>query len=231
MQHHGFLGGREGSGGGGWSLGGLYISGLFPGGYGVGVGFLALRAWRKWQPRNKRYLVDSSSSLCARGLFIRWHLVQIGVYFSRLYRIHIVCPEPSPLWGHEMPTRVVVFTHHRQRPPPVSLSPMPTPPPVLPEWIEPCARALVLTSRPRIVTSWYTSQHESFFHARGTLRPGYLESYSAQLPFYLFQIKGFRVLGQPGCQRACSLEGSGSRGNGIWHTERTRRACGPPYPR
>jgi len=177
MQHHGFFWG------GGWSLGGLYISGLFPAGYGVGVGLLALRAWRKRQPGNKRYLVDSSSCLCARGLFIRWHLVQTGLYFSRLYRIHVVRSEPFPLWGHEMPMRVVVITNHRQRPPPVSPSHMPTPPPVLPECIEPCARALVLTFRPRIVTSWYTSQHESFFHARGTLRPGYLESYSAQLLF------------------------------------------------
>ena len=63
------------------SLGGLHISGLFffSEAYGVEGGLLALRVWSKWQPGNKRHLVDSSSSLSTRELFISWHLVQTGV--------------------------------------------------------------------------------------------------------------------------------------------------------
>ena len=78
MQHHGFLGGATGH----WVVY-TYLVFFFSEAYGVEGGLLALRIWSKWQPGNKRYLVDSSSSLSTRGLFISWHLVQTGVQLSR----------------------------------------------------------------------------------------------------------------------------------------------------
>ncbi len=60
------------------------------------------------------------------------------------------------LLSPQMPMRVVVFTSHRQQPPTVSLSPMPTPPRAPLVCIGPCVQALVLTFWSRIVTNWYT---------------------------------------------------------------------------